>query len=176
MTSTTTSIATAGLGRSDLGLSVRWATWARRHPRPATAGWVLLLVASLTIGGWSEVRLASPHASGHEAGVPASATAATPTRAATGTVVFSGHGKLGSATVAAVRSDLAISLSRVPGVDAVGAPVLSADGSSAVVTVELDSVDAAAVQEVVRRVRARHPGLEISITGSTITDAVTPAA
>ena len=68
MTSTTTSTSTSTVGPRDRSVSVRWATWSRRHPRPAMAGGVLLLVVSMAIGSWSEVRLASAHAIAGEAG------------------------------------------------------------------------------------------------------------
>jgi RND superfamily putative drug exporter len=153
---------------------MRWASWTRRHPRPAMAGGALLLVVSMAIGGWSEVRLASAHALPGDTGRSTSATAATP--AETGTVVFGGRGRLPAATVAAVRSDLAISMSRVPGVAAIAAPVLSADGSSAMVAVRAADADAAALQRVVARVQARHPRLNLTMTGPAVADASAVAA
>jgi hypothetical protein len=57
MTSTMLSSSPSGTGGSERSVSVRWATWTRRHPRPALAGWVLLVAVSMVVGGWSEVRL-----------------------------------------------------------------------------------------------------------------------
>ena len=164
------------VGGPDRSPSVRWTTWTRRHPRPAMAGWALLLVASLAIGSWSEVRLASAHAIDSGTDRAAAATAATLIRATTGTVVIGGRGRLPASTVAAVRSDLAILMSRIPGVDTVGTPVVSAGGTSAVVTVTLAGADVEALRQVVRRVAARHPGVDVSITGWITPDAVSIAA
>lgn len=182
MISTTASASTSDAGLTDRNATLRWATWTRRHPRPAKAGWVLLLVASMAIGSWSEVRLASTHAMAGDPGRPVSVAAAAGSGTAnaggtaTETVVFGGRGRLAAATVAAVRSDLAISLSRVPGVKAVGAPVMSADGGSAVVTVTSTAADASALHRAVDRVRARHPGLDVTIPESPRGAALTVAA
>lgn len=175
MTSTRVATSTAVVERPASRPPVRLTTWSLRHPLPAIVGWVLLVVLCTAIGSWTGMRQAtSAQLTAGEAGrAETMVSAAGLTEPDTETVVFGGSGRLPAATVAAVRTDLALTMSRVPGVAAVGAPVLSADGSTAIVAVTLTNsgADADALRQALDRVSARHPGLALSSTGSVTIDA-----
>ena len=175
MTTTRMSTPNPEVGWPGSGRPVRLTAWSLGHPVLAIVGWVLLVVLSIGLGSVVGLRQAtSTQLTIGEAGRAATlAAAAGLAEPDTETVVFGGSGRVPAATVAAVHQDLAVTLGRLPDVADVGGPSVSPDGSSAIVPVTLRTAgqNADPLRHAVTAVAARHPGLGVSITGSTALDA-----
>lgn len=155
----------------------RIAAWSVQHPWKAMGAWVLFVVACLAVG------LASPeYARLMPAPVETSVTPERPTRqiaAAFSTpyideqilVARATGGAISRAAVAPVVNRVRQTLTKLPGVERVGLPILSADQTTALVQVRLNDTNGEAidtvpaVREAVAAIDGAFPAFTVKQTG-----------
>src|SRR5262245_16493930 len=174
----------------------RIAGWSARHRRTAVLGWLGLVAAAVLLGqllGSTGVQSYDPGEAGRaqrrldQAGVdaPPSESVLVQARAGARTRTFATDPELRQATrevTAALRGLPAVARNVRSPLDRGGAVQVSADGRSALVTVELAGAGegaAAPVQQTLRAVaavQARHPGLRVEQAGeASVGDAIDDA-
>jgi RND superfamily putative drug exporter len=163
------------------GTALVLARWSARHPWRAIAGWGLFVLVCVALGsavGTKQLTSAET-GSGESARADIAIEAAGyPTEATESVLIQARSGELGSRTGKEIADELATSYANVNGIESVGTPMPSADGTALLLPVVLEdggntgyaAVDHAAelvqpMMDATAALQDRHPELRIEQAG-----------